>query len=79
MPAVESSTIAVISSTVGAFFGALMLGMTRVGIPQAGIPAEWYFAVLGIVLLVFHLLRTIQRSERLPEKHGGVVLGSDAE
>jgi simple sugar transport system permease protein len=43
-------------SPIGAFFGALMLGMTKVGIPLASIPAEWYFAVLGIVLLVGVLL-----------------------
>ena len=48
-------------SPIGAFFGAMMLGMTKVGIPLAGIPAEWYFAVLGIVLLVGVLLSNFVR------------------
>jgi simple sugar transport system permease protein len=43
-------------SPVGAFFGALTLGMTRVGIPQAGLASDWYFAILGIVLLIAVLL-----------------------
>lgn len=43
-------------SPVGAFFGALTLGMTKVGIPQAGLANDWYLAVLGVVLLVAVLL-----------------------
>jgi simple sugar transport system permease protein len=43
-------------SPIGAFFGALTLGMTKVGIPQAGLANDWYLAVLGIVLLVAVLL-----------------------
>jgi simple sugar transport system permease protein len=43
-------------SPVGAFFGALTLGMTKVGIPQAGLANDWYLAVLGIVLLAAVLL-----------------------
>ena len=48
-------------SPIGAFVGALLLGMTKVGIPLAGISAEWYFAVLGIVLLVGVLLSNLVR------------------
>lgn len=43
-------------SPIGAFFGALTLGMTKVGIPLAGLASDWYFAILGIVLLVAVLL-----------------------
>jgi simple sugar transport system permease protein len=39
-------------SPIGTFFGALTLGMTQVGIPMAGLPGDWFRAVLGIVLLV---------------------------
>lgn len=43
-------------SPIGAFFGAVTLGMTKVGIPLAGLASDWYFAVLGIVLLAAVLL-----------------------
>jgi len=43
-------------SPIGAFFGALTLGMTKVGIPLAGLASDWYFAILGVVLLVAVLL-----------------------
>jgi simple sugar transport system permease protein len=43
-------------SPIGAFFGALTLGMTKVGIPLAGLASDWYLAILGIVLLVAVLL-----------------------
>jgi simple sugar transport system permease protein len=43
-------------SPLGAFFGALTLGMTKVGIPSAGLAGEWYLAVLGVVLLAAVLL-----------------------
>lgn len=43
-------------SPIGAFFGALTLGMTKVGIPLAGLASDWYFAILGIVLLIAVLL-----------------------
>jgi simple sugar transport system permease protein len=39
-------------SPIGTFFGALTLGMTQVGIPMAGLPGDWFRAVLGVVLLV---------------------------
>ena len=48
-------------SPVGAFFGALTLGMTKVGIPQAGLANDWYLAVLGVVLLVAVLLSDLVR------------------
>jgi simple sugar transport system permease protein len=38
-------------SPLGAFFGALTLGMTKTGIPAAGLAGEWYQGVLGVVLL----------------------------
>ncbi len=43
-------------SPIGAFFGALTLGMTKVGIPLAGLASDWYLAILGIVLLIAVLL-----------------------
>ncbi|CAN5795980.1 ABC transporter permease [soil metagenome] len=43
-------------SPIGAFFGALTLGMTKVGIPLAGLASDWYFAILGVVLLAAVLL-----------------------
>jgi len=43
-------------SPIGAFFGAMTLGMTKVGIPLAGLASDWYFAILGVVLLVAVLL-----------------------
>jgi simple sugar transport system permease protein len=43
-------------SPIGAFFGALTLGMTKVGIPAAGLAGEWYLAILGVVLLAAVLL-----------------------
>lgn len=48
-------------SPIGAFFGALTLGMTKVGIPLAGYASDWYFAILGIVLLVAVLLSNFVR------------------
>ncbi len=48
-------------SPIGAFFGALTLGMTKVGIPLAGYSSDWYFAILGIVLLVAVLLSNYVR------------------
>jgi simple sugar transport system permease protein len=48
-------------SPLGAFFGALTLGMTKVGIPQAGLANDWYLAVLGVVLLIAVLLSALVR------------------
>jgi len=48
-------------SPIGAFFGALTLGMTKVGIPLAGMASDWYFAILGIVLLIAVLLSNFVR------------------
>jgi simple sugar transport system permease protein len=43
-------------SAVGAFFGALTLGITKQGIFFAGLGGEWYLAVLGFALLASVLL-----------------------
>ncbi len=48
-------------SPIGALFGALTLGMTKVGIPLAGLASDWYFAILGIVLLIAVLLSNLVR------------------
>jgi len=39
-------------SALGSMFGALILGMTNLGIIHAGINADWYFVVLGGILLL---------------------------
>jgi simple sugar transport system permease protein len=38
-------------SAIGTVFGALTLGITKQGIFFAGIPGDWYFAFLGLLLL----------------------------
>lgn len=38
-------------SAIGAVFGALTLGMTRQGLFFAGVPGDWYLAILGVLLL----------------------------
>jgi len=39
-------------SAIGAIFGALTLGMTRQGLFFAGVPGDWYLAILGVLLLL---------------------------
>lgn len=39
-------------SAIGAVFGALTLGMTRQGLFFAGVPGDWYLAILGVLLLM---------------------------
>ena len=39
-------------SAIGAVFGALTLGMTRQGLFFAGVPGDWYLAILGVLLLL---------------------------
>lgn len=48
-------------SPIGAFFGALTLGITKQGIFFAGLGGEWYLAVLGIALLSAVLLSNFIR------------------
>jgi simple sugar transport system permease protein len=43
-------------SPIGAFFGAITLGMTGFGIPASGWSNQWYLAVLGVILLAAVLL-----------------------
>ncbi len=43
-------------SVIGASIGALIFGITRVGITFAGWDTDWYFAFLGVMLLVAVLL-----------------------
>ncbi len=45
-------------SVVGSAFGALILGMTSLGILYAGIKTDWYQAVLGLLLLAAVLVNT---------------------
>lgn len=48
-------------SAVGAAIGALVFGMTRVGITFAGWNTDWFFAFLGVVLLVSVVLNNVTR------------------
>ena len=48
-------------SPIGAFFGALTLGITKQGIFFAGLGGEWYLAVLGVALLAAVLLSNFIR------------------
>lgn len=48
-------------SPIGAFFGALTLGITKQGIFFAGMGGEWYLAVLGVALLAAVLLSNFIR------------------
>ncbi|MCL4377053.1 MAG: ABC transporter permease [Actinobacteria bacterium] len=53
-------------SPVGTFLGCLTLGLLRQGIYMLNISAEWYQAVLGVVLIIAVLInRTGQRMEKL--------------
>ena len=45
-------------SVIGSAFGALILGMTSLGILYAGIKTDWYQAVLGLLLLAAVLVNT---------------------
>ncbi len=45
-------------SVIGSAFGALILGMTSLGILYAGIKTDWYQAVLGMLLLAAVLVNT---------------------
>ena len=45
-------------SAVGASFGALMFGMTQLGINYAGWNPDWFKAFLGVMLLAAVLLNT---------------------
>jgi simple sugar transport system permease protein len=48
-------------SPIGAFFGALTLGITKQGIFFAGYGGEWYLGVLGVALLAAVLLSSYIR------------------
>lgn len=48
-------------SALGSMFGALILGMTNLGIIHAQIPSDWYRAVLGAILLVAVLVNDFIR------------------
>jgi simple sugar transport system permease protein len=48
-------------SVIGASIGAFILGMANTGIPFAGLPTDWYFSFLGLMLLVAVLLNTFTR------------------
>jgi simple sugar transport system permease protein len=48
-------------SALGAVFGAFTLGVTKLGIIFAGINTDWYFAVLGVMLLVAVLVNDYTR------------------
>ncbi len=48
-------------SAIGAMFGALAFGIVQEGIVFAGVNAEWYKAVIGIILLLAVLLNSYVR------------------
>ncbi len=45
-------------SVIGSALGALILGATNLGIFYSGINTDWYFAVLGVLLLMAVLVNT---------------------
>jgi len=48
-------------SAIGAMFGALAFGIVQIGIVFAGINAEWYRAVIGLILLLAVMLNSYVR------------------
>jgi simple sugar transport system permease protein len=48
-------------SVIGASIGAFILGMANTGIPFAGLPTDWYYSFLGLMLLFAVLLNTFTR------------------
>lgn len=48
-------------SAIGAMFGALIFGMVEQGIVFAGVDADWYKAVVGVILLLAVLLNSYVR------------------
>ena len=48
-------------SAIGALFGALAFGIVEEGIVFAGVNAEWYKAVIGLILLLAVLLNSYVR------------------
>ena len=48
-------------SAIGAMFGALVFGIVQLGIVFAGVDADWYKAVVGIILLLAVLLNSYVR------------------
>ena len=48
-------------SAIGAMFGALVFGIVEEGIVFAGVNAEWYKAVIGLILLLAVLLNSYVR------------------
>jgi simple sugar transport system permease protein len=48
-------------SAIGAMFGALAFGIVEIGIVFAGVNAEWYKAVIGVILLLAVLLNSYVR------------------
>ena len=48
-------------SAIGAMFGALAFGMVEEGIVFAGVDANWYKAVVGVILLLAVLLNSYVR------------------
>ena len=48
-------------SAIGAMFGALVFGIVEVGIVFAGVDANWYKAVVGVILLLAVLLNSYVR------------------
>jgi len=48
-------------SAIGAMFGALAFGIVQVGIVFAGVNAEWYKAVIGVILLLAVVINSYVR------------------
>jgi simple sugar transport system permease protein len=56
-------------SAIGPVFGALTLGMTRVGIQSAGVPGDWYLAFLGVLLLAAVIVNNYIRQRAAQTRH----------
>ena len=48
-------------SAIGASIGAVIFGMVRVGITFAGWDTDWFYAFLGVMLLVAVLVNSFTR------------------
>ena len=57
-------------SVIGASIGALIYGMTRVGITFAGWDTDWYFAFLGAMLLIAVLLNNFTQQQATRMRSG---------
>ena len=64
-------------SAIGASIGALIFGMTRVGIVFAGWDTDWFFGFLGVMLLVAVIVNNFTR-QKAKDFHVGAVKAAKA-